>query len=158
MAKTTTKAKSQRSTKKTAAPVPLSPLRSSIAAVVSESHERAEVYAKDRKRLQGLVSEATEKVSTVDKEVFKDNWVYLLAMLRLLKAYATKRYQQIPPENLLSIIVAVAYFVSPLDLIPDFVDGIGYLDDALIVRAVQRRVKTDLDRFMEWESGLMRDV
>ncbi len=158
MAKTTTKAKSQRSTKKTAAPIPLTPPRSSIAAVVSESHERAEVYAKDRKLLQGLVSEATEKISILDKEVFKDNWVYLLAMLRLLKAYATKRYQEIPSENLLSVIVAIAYFVSPLDLIPDFVDGIGYLDDALIVRAVQRKVKTDLDRFMEWESGVTRNV
>ena len=108
--------------------------------------------------LQGLVNEATEKVATLDKEVFKENWVYLLAMLRLLRAYATKRYQEIPPENLLSVIVAVAYFVSPLDLIPDFVDGIGYLDDALIVRAVQRKVKTDLDRFMEWESGVTCSV
>jgi len=155
---TKTTAKSQHPTKKTATPVPPAPLRSSIAAVVSESHERAEVYAKDRKMLQGLVSEATEKVSTLDKRVFKENWVYLLAMLRLLNAYATKRYQEIPAENLLSIIGAVAYFVSPMDLIPDFVAGIGYLDDALIVRAVQRQVKTDLDRFMEWESGVTRNV
>ncbi len=147
----------QRPPKKVLISVPPPPqLRSSIAAVVSESHQRAEVYAKDRKMLQGLVSEAAEKVATLDKSVFKDNWVYLLAMLRLLRAYATKRYQKVPPENLLSVIVAVSYFVSPLDLIPDFIDGIGYLDDALIVRAVQRKVKADLDRFMEWESGVMR--
>src|SRR5215813_11149246 len=142
---------SQRGAKSIAKPALPIPLRSSIAAVVSESHERAEVYAKDRRALQGLVNEATEKLATLDKKVFKENWVYLLAMLRLLKAYATKRYQDISAENLLSVIVAVAYFVSPLDLIPDFVAGIGYLDDALIVRAVQRKVKTDLDHFMEWE-------
>src|SRR6266853_6442100 len=96
MTKTTAKTKSQRPTKKTAAPVPPAPLRSSIAAVVSESHERAEVYAKDRKMLQGLVSEATEKVATLDKEVFKENWVYLLAMLRLLERMqrnAIKKFQ-----------------------------------------------------------------
>ncbi len=155
MTKATTRI--QRPPKKVVISVPPPPqLRSSIAAVVSESHQRAEVYAKDRKMLQGLVSEAAEKVATLDKSVFKDNWVYLLAMLRLLRAYATKRYQKVPPENLLSVIVAVSYFVSPLDLIPDFIDGIGYLDDALIVRAVQRKVKADLDRFMEWESGVMR--
>jgi len=42
--------------------------------------------------------------------------------------------------------------VSPLDLIPDFLPGVGYLDDAMIVRFVYRAVKAELDRFMEWES------
>lgn len=134
----------------------LAPSRSAIAAVVSESHARAEVYAKNAKMLQGLVGEAIEKVSTLDKSVFKENWAYLLAMLRLLKAYATRRYKNIPPASLLSVIGAVTYFVSPLDLIPDFMKNAGYLDDAIIVRAVQKRVKADLDRFMEWESGLVQ--
>lgn len=132
------------------------PSRSAIAAVVSESHDRAEVYAKNAKMLQGLVSEAIEKIATLDNNVFKENWAYLLAMLRLLKAYATRRYKSVPSESLLSVIGAITYFVSPLDLIPDFMKGAGYLDDAIIVRAVQKRVKADLDRFMEWESGIVR--
>jgi uncharacterized membrane protein YkvA (DUF1232 family) len=132
----------------------LAPSRSAIAAVVSGSHVRAEVYAKNVKLLQGLISEATEKVATLEKNVFKENWAYLLAMLRLLKAYAARRYKNIPRESLLAVIGAVTYFVSPMDLIPDFLQGAGYLDDAIIVRAVQKRVKGDLDRFMEWESGI----
>lgn len=134
----------------------VTPSRSAIAAVVSASHARAEVYAKNTKMLQGLVSEAIEKIATLDKGVFKENWAYLLAMLRLLKAYATRRYKNVPPESLLSVIGAITYFVSPMDLIPDFMKGAGYLDDAIIVRAVQKRVKVDLDRFMEWESGIVR--
>lgn len=151
MAKTATQPQS-RNTKLTKTP----PLRSAVAAVVSESRARAEIYAKDIKKLKSLVSEAVEKTATLDKAVFKENWPYLLAMLRLLKAYATQRYKEISQENLLSIIAAVAYFVSPLDLLPDFVEGAGYLDDAIIVRSVQRGVKADLDRFMEWESGIGR--
>jgi uncharacterized membrane protein YkvA (DUF1232 family) len=134
----------------------LAPSRSAIAAVVSESHARAEVYAENAKMLQGLVNEAIEKVATLDKSVFKENWAYLLAMLRLLKAYATRRYKNVSQESLLAIIGAVTYFVSPMDLIPDFMKGAGYLDDAIIVRAVQKRVKTELDRFMEWESGIVQ--
>src|SRR5262245_25524028 len=96
------------------------PSRSAIAAVVSESLARAEVYAKNAKMLQGLVGEAIEKIATLDKGVFKENWPYLLAMLRLLRAYAARRYKTVPPESLLSVIGAVTYFVSPMDLIPDF--------------------------------------
>jgi uncharacterized membrane protein YkvA (DUF1232 family) len=130
------------------------PRRSAVAAVVSENRERAEVYAKSAAMLKGLVGEASEKMATLDKTVFKDNWPYLLAMLRLLRAYAVRKYRDIPLENLLAIIGAVTYFVSPLDLLPDFVSNAGYLDDAIILRSVLRRVKVDLDRFMEWESGL----
>lgn len=32
--------------------------------------------------------------------------------------------------------LAVAYFVSPIDLIPDVIPVIGYLDDALLVPAL----------------------
>ena len=130
--------------------------RSAVAAVVSESRERAEVYAKHPKMLQDLLKEAAQKMATLDKGVFKESWVYLLAMVRLLKAYAARRYKEIPQESVLSVIIAVSYFVSPLDLIPDFVEGAGYLDDAMIVRAVQRKVKPELERFMEWESGIVR--
>jgi uncharacterized membrane protein YkvA (DUF1232 family) len=123
---------------------------------VSTGRERAEVYVQDLKMLKGLLDEATEKIATLDKAVFKESWVYLLAMLRLLKAYATRKYQDLPRESLLSMAATMAYFVSPLDLIPDFLAGAGYLDDAIIVRSVQRKVKADLEKFMEWESGVRR--
>jgi uncharacterized membrane protein YkvA (DUF1232 family) len=129
--------------------------RTSVAAVVSHGREQATEFARSPEKLQFLVREALQKTSGMDTRVFKEVWVYLLAMFRLLKAYATQRYSAIPWESLVSIIVAVAYFVSPMDLIPDFVPGVGYLDDAMIVRFVYRGVKADLARFMEWESGVV---
>lgn len=106
--------------------------------------------------LQGLVSEATGKMAMLDRRIFKDSWAYLLAMLRLLKASSTKRYKELAHDDLLSVIAAVAYFVSPLDLLPDFAEGVGYVDDVMVIRAVHRQVHETLDRFMEWESGVSR--
>ena len=131
--------------------------RTAIAAVVSESRPHAEAYLKDRKHLQGLLQQTIEKMGEREKAAFKDVWIDFLAMLRLLKAYASRRYKEVPQESLIPIISAIAYVASPLDLIPDFVAGAGYLDDVMIIRSAARQVKAELERFMEWETGIRRE-
>lgn len=125
-----------------------------VAAVVKDGREQAESFARQPRKLKILLDSATEKARQVDKSAFKDLWPYLLAMLRLLRSFCSGKYKHIPRESLISIIVAIAYFASPLDLIPDFLPGIGYVDDAMILRFVYRSVKDELERFMEWESGV----
>lgn len=125
-----------------------------VAAVVQDGRAQAEAFAKQPRKLKILLNNAIEKANHIERGTFKELWPYLLAMLRLIRAFCTGKYKQIAWESLISIIVAVAYFASPLDLIPDFLPGIGYLDDAMIVRFVFRSVRTELERFMEWESGL----
>ena len=125
-----------------------------VAAVVRDGRAQAEAFARQPRKLKILLNTAIEKTKQADKSVFKELWPYLLAMLRLIRAFCSGKYKKISWESLISIIVAVAYFASPLDLIPDFLPGIGYLDDAMIVRAVYRSVRVELDRFMEWESGV----
>lgn len=125
-----------------------------VAAVVKDGRAQAEAFARQPRKLKILLDTAIEKAKQADKSAFKGLWPYLLAMLRLTRAFCGGKYKRIPWESLISIIVAIAYFASPLDLIPDFLPGIGYLDDAMIVRFVYRSVRTELDRFMEWESGI----
>ncbi len=125
-----------------------------VAAVVKNGRREAEAFARQPRKLKLLLDTAIEKAKQADKSAFKGLWPYLLAMLRLIRAFCSGKYKKLPWESLISIIVAVAYFASPLDLIPDFLPGIGYLDDAMIVRAVYRSVRAELDRFMEWESGV----
>jgi uncharacterized membrane protein YkvA (DUF1232 family) len=50
------------------------------------------------------------------------------------------RDRRVPPLRRLSLIVLGAYLVSPIDLIPDFIPGIGQLDDAAIAAVVLRGV------------------
>lgn len=45
------------------------------------------------------------------------------------------------------IISALAYFNEPVDLIPDSVPGIGYLDDAIMVQLVVDDLRPDLDAY-----------
>jgi uncharacterized membrane protein YkvA (DUF1232 family) len=39
----------------------------------------------------------------------------------------------------------------PVDVIPDFLVGLGFLDDAAIIGWTIKTIKSDVDRFLEWE-------
>ena len=55
---------------------------------------------------------------------------------------------QVPWRAKALLMAAVSYFVSPVDLIPDLAGKAGYLDDALVVHAVHRKLRADIDAFV----------
>ena len=48
------------------------------------------------------------------------------------------------------IIVGLGYFISPVDLIPDAVPVVGYLDDALVVAYIAHQLSKDISEYREW--------
>ena len=74
-------------------------------------------------------------------------------LVRLVVAYARGNYRDIPPESLALIVAGLVYVVSPLDLVPDAVPGIGFMDDAVVVGWVIKSVRQELDAFRAWEVG-----
>jgi uncharacterized membrane protein YkvA (DUF1232 family) len=75
----------------------------------------------------------------------------LKALLRLIRAYAKGRYRNVSLESMVLIVAAILYVVSPIDLIPDAIPGIGLLDDAAVIAFVMRLVREEIDEFLEWE-------
>lgn len=75
----------------------------------------------------------------------------LRVLLRLMKAWALQNYERVPWSALLLITSAVVYFVMPVDLIPDVLAGIGFVDDVAVVSTAVRAVQSELDRFRQWE-------
>ena len=113
----------------------------------------AESYAKDPRRLRKLFEDAREKINDIPRGPFAETWPYLMAMIRLIRAYHQREYRDTPSQNLLIVIAAIIYFVSPFDLIPDSVPIFGHIDDALVVRLALKSVRADLDTFMAWETS-----
>ena len=48
---------------------------------------------------------------------------------RALRLYYAARDPRTPPSIKRIIYAALAYFIVPIDLIPDFLPGVGYIDD-----------------------------
>lgn len=74
-------------------------------------------------------------------------------LIRLVKAWATRRYRTIPWRSASLIIAGLLYFVSPLDALPDFIPGLGFLDDAFIITWLMRAVRQELEKFRAWEAN-----
>ena len=113
----------------------------------------AESYARDPGRLWKLLLDAREKINHIPRGPFAETWPYLMAMIRLIRAYHHREYQDISSQNLLIIIAAIIYFVSPFDVIPDSVPVLGNIDDAMVVRLAMKSARADLDTFMAWETS-----
>jgi len=54
----------------------------------------------------------------------------------VLALYLARRDPRVPLKAKVAIALAVGYFVSPIDLIPDFIPVIGQLDELVIVTAL----------------------
>ena len=72
-------------------------------------------------------------------------------MFALVRDYANGSYRRVPFWTIAAIVAALLYVLSPIDLIPDFIPIIGYVDDALVVSACLAMVKQDLHAYRNWK-------
>lgn len=75
----------------------------------------------------------------------------LATMLRLVKAWRSGDYRQIPWASLVRIIACLLYFVAIIDLIPDFILGVGLVDDLAVILWTWRSLQDELQAFRNWE-------
>lgn len=110
---------------------------------------RSEALVRHPEELLRLLKKAGTKAYARRGElvhVFED----FLLLFRLVKAWVMGEYKEIPRQVVLWAVLAIIYFVSPLDAIPDLFPG-GYLDDIAFISFIVKRLRGDLDRFKDWE-------
>lgn len=111
----------------------------------------AKPYMLNAARLEELVRQAVIKTDSLPTDPFRESWAYFHTMLRLLRAHQRGEYTAAPSKALLSIVAAVAYLVDPIDLIPDEIPHLGFLDDATVLEVAMNKTRPVLDAFMAWE-------
>lgn len=77
-------------------------------------------------------------VAKPDDVGIQDTLRLLPDVLRLLKRLATD--PELPRRVRVALVMLLAFIVSPIDLIPDFIPAIGYADDVIITALVLRWV------------------
>ncbi len=48
------------------------------------------------------------------------------------------------------VIAGLLYFISPVDLLPDFIPILGYVDDAFVISLVMNALGSEIERYQEY--------
>ena len=79
----------------------------------------------------------------------------VMTKLRLLcmvvSDFAAGRYRKAPWKVVLVCAAAIAYVISPLDLIPDWLVPIGWTDDLVVLALAWTMVKRELREYCAWK-------
>lgn len=108
----------------------------------------AEELLKDQDKLEKMLQKLEKKLKTVP--VVGTSLSYVPLMISLVRAYIKGEYKEIPVASVIAIIAALIYVMSPIDIIPDVIPGIGYLDDGIVVAGCLALVKTDILDYKAW--------
>lgn len=113
---------------------------------------KADRYARNSGRLFKLVKDSASKLQQVGfRENLSEFQIHVQLLVRMIRAYAAGEYRGLPWKSLLSVIAVLIYFVSPIDLIPDFLPFIGITDDVALVVWLIKTFGDDIRKFGEWE-------
>lgn len=82
----------------------------------------------------------------------------LVILGKLIKYYATGQYRDIEVKNLLIIIASLVYFLSPIDIVPDFIPLLGFTDDIALLTFVFRSLGDEIEKFEIWDLNNNKSV
>ena len=72
-------------------------------------------------------------------------------MLSMVKDIKKGEYKSVPWFTIATIVMALLYVLNPLDLIPDFIPGLGYIDDIAVLSIGIGWIETDLHKYIDWK-------
>ena len=81
-----------------------------------------------------------------NKEWYKD--------FKLLYDMITDSNFTIDSSTYIAVAGALAYVVFPIDIIPDFILGVGYIDDVFVVGMVMKSISDEIERYKTYRRGV----
>lgn len=90
------------------------------------------------------------KLKRLDPRLFFTLFRQIKLAFQLLKDYKGKRYREISWTSIAVITAGIIYFLSPLDVIPDFLSFIGFTDDAVVLAFIFNSLKKEFDKYINW--------
>lgn len=118
---------------------------------LEKGYSEAERLLNDEDKMERFLQRLEKKLKTIP--LAGEKLADIPIMASLLRNYIKKEYTDIPIGSVIAIVSALIYFVSPIDILPDSIPVIGYLDDAAVVAACWQLVQSDVNEYIKWRDN-----
>ena len=113
--------------------------------------KQVQVIIRQEQKLVELVQNVVAKLGKVAENSKVQKFIQPIQIfIRMVKAHFRGEHK-ISITTLGLIVLALVYFLSPVDFIPDFLGFLGFADDLSVVMAVYAKVKDEVESFLDWE-------
>jgi uncharacterized membrane protein YkvA (DUF1232 family) len=106
---------------------------------------------------QGLKFKLEKAADKLNKKNVIDSFGHhiddLKTLVRMSKLWVSRKYTGVSQQAIMYTIVAVIYFVTPTDFVPDFLLGLGFVDDIAVLSWALSMIQDDLKEFKTWEKN-----
>jgi uncharacterized membrane protein YkvA (DUF1232 family) len=80
-------------------------------------------------------------------------WLDILLCLELIRDYHSGAYRDIAAWAIAAVAFGLLYLIDPVELIPDVIPVIGYLDDVAVMALILKLVKVELEKYAAWRKA-----
>lgn len=131
--------------------------REKILGFFKKSQSKASVILSDKTKASNTIKDALGKAVS-NKGDLEGVWSKLVLLFGVSKDYVNGDYTEIPKRSIIAILGGLIYFLSPVDVIPDFVPVLGFIDDIYILNLVYRQVVKDLEKYKAWKETQVKFI
>jgi len=102
-----------------------------------------------------VLNEAADKLADKESKTnkFKQLFEVALTLVRLVRSFVSGEYREISTRTVVSGLAVLLYVLSPIDVVPDFIPVLGFLDDLSLVSWFLGKFQAEITRFRAWEQA-----
>ena len=123
---------------------------------LEKGYKDAEKLLEDSEKMEAFLQKLENKLKVIP--VAGDTLAMVPIMISLIRSYIKKEYTEIPIGTIVAVISALAYVLSPVDVITDVIPGIGYIDDAAVILACLKLVGSDVEEYQKWRKDNKKNI
>ncbi len=122
---------------------------------VRRIYERSKDFINNNEKVKALLRKATDKLQVLhedseERNVFVSN---IKLVMRMIQSHFNGTYPSFSNKSILLLIFSLVYFITPFDLIPDFIPALGFTDDISVLYFVLQSLASDIENFKQWEKA-----
>ncbi|MEQ8337868.1 MAG: DUF1232 domain-containing protein [Cyclobacteriaceae bacterium] len=122
---------------------------------VKRIFERSKDFINNNEKVKALLKKVTDKLQVLhddseERNVFVSN---IKLVMRMIQSHFNGTYPSFSNKSILLLIFSLVYFITPFDLIPDFIPALGFTDDISVLYFVLQSLASDIENFKQWEKA-----